>query len=167
MWLWIKSSISPNFESAPNAAKARRARKKKCEMVWAMNLLTGQRSFAAICRQKTFADSLSHYPHISVHGLPQGKRIWAALKVANAIILNIADFADVCVLHYHCSFVTVGLTYVTKFVYKSYIWTSNVKLASNNDGLCEVAYIWVASLTFRVTWRHRSRDRTVAIFHFL
>jgi len=49
---WIESSSSPNSMSAPNVARASSARKKKCEMVCTMNLLTGQRSFAAICRQK-------------------------------------------------------------------------------------------------------------------
>ena len=52
---WCSCSEATKSVSAPNVAKASSARKKKWEMECAMNLLTGHRSFTAICRHKTFA----------------------------------------------------------------------------------------------------------------
>jgi len=65
----IGCSEASNSTSAPNVAKASSAREKKWEMECAMNLLTGHRSFTAICRHKTIVLHTPTVQHIRLYQL--------------------------------------------------------------------------------------------------
>ena len=102
-------STSPNSSSEPNVAKAISARKKKCEMVCAMNLLTGQRSFSAICRHRTFR----HFVHTSLFSTSQIRTIDLQGAAGEQKYSTCFEYISYLVIARHLSVVTLAVDRLT------------------------------------------------------